>query len=279
MYFQKEEKEKIPKEGKDKSKAEMPSVPGLFISSSLTDCAMLSLDGLLDYNENDKQETTLEVSLFAEMFQNMLQREHAHRILQALIEAEPSKQENKRRRSSSQDSESKRVKVSQEPQEQETKEPQEQEEKEPQEQEQEAKEPKEPLESSDAVEGLPTDILPDAQPPVFVPAEEPTVSTEDINMTESSESQPPANHSHTQVDNEPEKQQKKQTVVDKQLLEAFHFFDRNQTGYLKSEDLETIIHCLGRFYSRYYVRHLVFGVSEHSKVFYKKLVEKEVYVE
>jgi hypothetical protein len=44
----------------------------------------LSLDGLLDYDESDKFEPTFEVSLFAEAFHEMLQRDFAHLILDGI---------------------------------------------------------------------------------------------------------------------------------------------------------------------------------------------------
>lgn len=45
---------------------------------------MISLDGLLDYNETDKLEPTFEVSLFAELFQEMLQRDFGWMIFNAI---------------------------------------------------------------------------------------------------------------------------------------------------------------------------------------------------
>ena len=49
--------------------------------------ACISLDGLLDYDEGDKEEPTLELSLFAECFQDMLMRDCGARIL-ACLQAE-----------------------------------------------------------------------------------------------------------------------------------------------------------------------------------------------
>lgn len=46
--------------------------------------ATLSLDGLLDYDESDKEEATFELSLFAESFQEMLMRDYGLTIHQAL---------------------------------------------------------------------------------------------------------------------------------------------------------------------------------------------------
>ena len=43
---------------------------------------IISLDGLLDYDESDKYEATFEVSLFAEIFHEMLQRDFGYYLLQ-----------------------------------------------------------------------------------------------------------------------------------------------------------------------------------------------------
>lgn len=44
----------------------------------------ISLDGLLDYDEDDKEEATFELSLFAEGFHEMLMRDYGLIILKAL---------------------------------------------------------------------------------------------------------------------------------------------------------------------------------------------------
>ena len=46
--------------------------------------ATLSLDGLLDYDESDKDEGTFELSLFAEAFQDMLMRDYGQLIYEAM---------------------------------------------------------------------------------------------------------------------------------------------------------------------------------------------------
>lgn len=46
---------------------------------------LISLDGLLDYDENDKDEQTFELSLFAENFNEMLMKTYGDIILKKLI--------------------------------------------------------------------------------------------------------------------------------------------------------------------------------------------------
>ena len=47
---------------------------------------MLSLHGLLDYDESDAEEATMELSLAAEALQDMLSRDYGTTILNALID-------------------------------------------------------------------------------------------------------------------------------------------------------------------------------------------------
>lgn len=67
-------------------------------------------------------------------------------------------------------------------------------------------------------------------------------------------------------------------MTDFAVLRAFQYFDCNFTGYLKTKDLETILHCLGYYFSHSYVRHLVQKAadSDYKRLFYKKLTEKQV---
>ncbi|KAK1314638.1 hypothetical protein QJS10_CPA06g00457 [Acorus calamus] len=70
----------------------------------------------------------------------------------------------------------------------------------------------------------------------------------------------------------------REQVVDKELLQAFRFFDRNRVGYIKVEDMRLILHNLGRFLSHRDVKEMVtFALLESNnprdnRIFYKKLV-------
>jgi len=54
-------------------------------------------------------------------------------------------------------------------------------------------------------------------------------------------------------------------------MTAFHYFDKNRTGYVKASDLELIIHGLGKNLSKRYVRDLVSraaDVKKSSRIYY-----------
>ncbi|XP_010666964.2 protein SHORT ROOT IN SALT MEDIUM 1 isoform X3 [Beta vulgaris subsp. vulgaris] len=66
--------------------------------------------------------------------------------------------------------------------------------------------------------------------------------------------------------------------VDKELLQAFRFFDRNRVGYVRVEDLRMIVHNLGKFLSHRDVKELVqsalleSNTGRDDRILYEKLV-------
>ncbi|XP_044981802.1 protein SHORT ROOT IN SALT MEDIUM 1-like [Hordeum vulgare subsp. vulgare] len=68
-------------------------------------------------------------------------------------------------------------------------------------------------------------------------------------------------------------------VVDKDLLQAFRYFDKSRVGYIKAEDLRCIVHNLGKFLSNRDVKDLVEAALAESNsardnlVIYTKLVK------
>jgi hypothetical protein len=72
-----------------KEGGEEPREPMLMVSGRKGKLRLMtiSLDGLLDYDVSDKYESTFEVSLFAELFAEMLQRDYGLRVARVLEEA------------------------------------------------------------------------------------------------------------------------------------------------------------------------------------------------
>ncbi|KAL1550593.1 protein SHORT ROOT IN SALT MEDIUM 1-like [Salvia divinorum] len=68
-------------------------------------------------------------------------------------------------------------------------------------------------------------------------------------------------------------------AVDKELLQAFRFFDRNRVGHIRVEDLRVIIHNLGKFLSNRDVKELVqsalleSNTGRDDRILYEKLVK------
>nr|XP_032825106.1 cell division cycle and apoptosis regulator protein 1 isoform X3 [Petromyzon marinus] len=95
-----EESERLRKERRY-TLPEMPSIivhPNRTAKSGKFDCSVMSLSVLLDYRIEDNKEHSFEVSLFAELFNEMLQRDFGFRIYRALMAAPEKKDEKKDKR-------------------------------------------------------------------------------------------------------------------------------------------------------------------------------------
>eukprot|EP01090_Pellita_catalonica_P002885 TRINITY_DN1249_c0_g1_i2.p1 TRINITY_DN1249_c0_g1~~TRINITY_DN1249_c0_g1_i2.p1 ORF type:complete len:899 (-),score=190.05 TRINITY_DN1249_c0_g1_i2:1-2697(-) len=193
--------------------------------------AMISLDGLLDYDESDRFEDTFEVSLFAEMFQDMLHRDFASTIFAALEALPLQKEESQKRKRETGDASStpaaKKIKTSHE-----------------------QKEASKPNEGKDEKESEAKADTTDKEAEKKTPERE--IKTEAEASTESKEA-------------ESSKKRETETETDTALLQAFQYFDRNRTGYLKVKDVETVIHNLGNQYSKRFVRDLVCRAADKKK--------------
>eukprot|EP01118_Nematostelium_gracile_P003061 TRINITY_DN1349_c0_g1_i7.p1 TRINITY_DN1349_c0_g1~~TRINITY_DN1349_c0_g1_i7.p1 ORF type:complete len:460 (-),score=112.83 TRINITY_DN1349_c0_g1_i7:4-1383(-) len=270
-----------------KLRDKLMSEGGIVISCARYDCVTISLDGLLDYNESDKGEHTFEVSLFAELFHNMLQNHYGLLILKAL-EAIPKPTKEKK---SGEEKKTEEEKKSGEEKKLE---------------EEKKSEVKKEVKTEDItdqgsvpqpqpiplISPLPDEMkdesateTTDSMSTEVVPTEEPdtTVQVEAESSTANSdtmEAQSTSSAQQLMAIDQP-KPKKKTTVVDRELLAAFEYFDLSGVGYIRVEDMETILHCLGLELSRYNVRHLVYKVadSNRSQVHYKKITEQEKEIE
>ncbi|KAF4518769.1 hypothetical protein B566_EDAN006173 [Ephemera danica] len=107
----KEEEEKKRQEERERQARErryqLPSSPHIIVHPSRSaksgrfDCTVMSLSLLLDYRAEDTKEHSFEVSLFAELFNEMLMRDFGFRIYRSLVKApENPKEEEKDRKDS-----------------------------------------------------------------------------------------------------------------------------------------------------------------------------------
>ncbi|XP_050051013.1 cell division cycle and apoptosis regulator protein 1-like isoform X1 [Dermacentor andersoni] len=91
-----------PNIGKPLRLEDLPSQPSILVYPSRTakggrfDCSVMSLSLLLDYRQEDNKEHSFEVSLFAELFNEMLIRDFGFNIYRALLEAPEQKEEKKK---------------------------------------------------------------------------------------------------------------------------------------------------------------------------------------
>ncbi|XP_013773988.1 cell division cycle and apoptosis regulator protein 1-like [Limulus polyphemus] len=104
----KEEEDKKQKEEQEKATLEkkyiLPDSPAVIVHPSRSakngkfDCTVMSLSVLLDYRQEDNKENSFEVSLFAELFNEMLMRDFGFHIYRALVDAPEVKEEDKEKK-------------------------------------------------------------------------------------------------------------------------------------------------------------------------------------
>jgi len=89
------------------------------------------------------------------------------------------------------------------------------------------------------------------------------------------------NEKHTKETSKASESEKKIEYVNKELLQAFVFFDRNRVGYIKVDDLRFIIHILGKNLSHRDVKEMVHfallesnNSSRENRILYHKLVKR-----
>ncbi|PNY15733.1 cell division cycle and apoptosis regulator protein [Trifolium pratense] len=313
-----EPKSKSSKEVKEKRKSdEPPRHPGLILKTKSTKDSKLrslslSLDSLLDYTDKDVEESTLELSLFAESFYEMLQFQMGSRILNFLQKLREKfvikRAQRKRQREEEPDKDSanktptKRQKGDDPSVKSETKvdtsnptqadndktvaendnssnkeedvkmENASDEEVEPEEEDPE-EDPEEEMENDSPQHDSSNDN--NAEQEADAKNESENVASNEKPADETSKGEikvkDEVKESKDDVQLNDEKESKvkkddtvkketpavKEAVVDKDLLKAFRFFDRNRVGYIRVEDMRIIIHNLGMFLSHRDVKELV----------------------
>ncbi|XP_062571742.1 cell division cycle and apoptosis regulator protein 1-like isoform X2 [Saccostrea cucullata] len=248
----KEEEEKKKREERDKASLErkyaLPDNPNIIVHPSSVakggkfDCSLMSLSVLLDYRPEDNKEHSFEVSLFAELFNEMLMRDYGFEIYKALIKAPEKKEEEKKEKrsaddKSSKDSSSAKKKKTDEKEKQESN----------------KKDSKESKEKEKKKE-------------------------DDKKDQEKKEEEEVDDDEEGKKDKEEKKkrEKKKYQTKDAALLLAFTYFDQNHTGYLLDKDVEEIIHTIGLQLSRAQVKKLVQKLVTRDALNYRKLTDKPV---
>lgn len=225
----------------------------------------ISLDGLLDYDETDKDEATFELSLFAESFNELLMRDYGKLALESFIKYRDSKSGKK--------SEDKRERgVEQEDHEPVMKKP---------------KQSETPCEMESIVEesGMVQQPLIEAMDVQYEDSrsqEVPLVKMED-DLKKTGEPMKKEPEISKRVDEVMTKERTKdEVVVNEELHFAFRYFDRAGCGYIKCDDLRRLLHNLGSCLAPRVVRELVHGAAAIGKekhkldrVYYKYLTNKE----
>ncbi|XP_027914489.1 protein SHORT ROOT IN SALT MEDIUM 1 isoform X1 [Vigna unguiculata] len=325
-----ESKSKPSKEVKEKRKSDEPPRHAGFILQTKTtkDSKMrslsLSLDSLLDYTDKDVEESTLELSLFAESFYEMLQFQMGSRILTFLQKLRMNfvikRNQRKRQREDEHEKDDvnksspvKRQKgddssvkiertnmdtnpthlddekaVSENDNSNNDKEDVVKMEEESDEEEDPEEDPEEYEEMEDGSpkhdasddKNVEQEAIADIKPENITndKATDETSKGEIKVKDEVQESKADTQLKEEKDDTKKETPAVKEVVVDRELLQAFRFFDRNRVGYIRVEDMRIIIHNMGMFLSHRDVKELVqsalleSNTGRDDRILYNKLV-------
>lgn len=246
-----QEEEKKKKEEREKASLErkyaLPDNPVIIVHPNSVakagkfDCSLMSLSVLLDYRPEDNKEHSFEVSLFAELFNEMLMRDYGFEIYKALMKAPEKKEEEKKDKRSADDKSSKDASSAKK----------------------KKTEDKEKSESSkkDSKESKDKDKKKDE--------DKKDQEKKDDEEEEEEEGK-------KDKDKEKKREKKKYQTREPALLLAFTYFDQNHTGYLLDKDVEEIIHTIGLQLSRAQVKKLVQKVVTRDALNYRKMTDKTV---
>lgn len=251
------------------------------------DCSVMSLSVLLDYRLEDNKEHSFEVSLFAELFNEMLQRDFGYRIYKALVALpavdDKKEKEKKERKDDKKDGEKKEKKEEKEEENNEPKnkrrksgdEKDKKEEKDGNKKEEKGREEKDFRKRNDSKEDeeMEEDANMDDYDPLYAEDaedyDEDDRDDEDRDLKDDRREGSQRSRDTTSKD----KEKKQLFTFNKDLLLAFVYFDQSYCGYLLEKDLEEIIYTLGLHLSRAQVKKLINKVILRETCSYRKLTD------
>lgn len=322
----KEEEEKKKREERDRAQRErryaLPENPAIIVHPSSTakggkfDCTVMSLSLLLDYRPEDNKEHSFEVSLFAELFNEMLMRDFGFLLYRTLVSAPERKEDEKKGSSSSsssssssghkesskedsskkekdeekkdkgaekekgmEETEDKDKEDAQEPSSKKRKLSNDEEEKEKDKKDckEDKKDAKEPAEKKSDKDKDSKDKEEDTKEK---DREKEDSSSNDRERRRSSRDKDRDREKDRDKDRDKDKDRKRDKTkfftCDPAVLLAFVYFDQSHTGYLLDKDVEEILHTLGLHLSRAQVKKLVQKMVSRDTLNYRKITDKPV---
>lgn len=215
----------------------------------------MSLSLLLDYRPEDTKEHSFEVSLFAELFNEMLMRDFGFNIYRALYDLPDKVKEEKRKREDDKKSDSSNDRKKEDKKDEDRK--KDEDKKDDKQVETKDKENKE--EKKDKKEE--SDKKKDLNKKSDESDEDEEYDEEDIK--------------DKKKDREKKKKERvKMFTQDRHLLLSFIYFDQTHCGYIFDKDIEDLLYTLGLNLSRAQVRKLVGKVVTRDSLHYRKLTDK-----
>nr|XP_012221760.1 PREDICTED: cell division cycle and apoptosis regulator protein 1-like isoform X1 [Linepithema humile] len=233
--------------------------PSRNAKSGKFDCTVMSLSVLLDYRPEDTKEHSFEVSLFAELFNEMLMRDFGFRIYRSLSNLpEKSKEKDEDKKKDKKDD--KRDDRKDDKRKEDEKKSSKKDEKRDDKKREEAKDKKDDKDAKSKVDDK--------------DREKDKNDDDEEDEEDESDDDDSVKDSKRDKDKDGKKRKTKLYTYDPYLLLSFVYFDQTHCGYIFDKDIEELIYTLGLNLSRAQVRKLVQKVVTRDSLHYRKLTDK-----
>ncbi|XP_033371668.1 cell division cycle and apoptosis regulator protein 1 isoform X5 [Parus major] len=284
----KEEEERKRQEELERQRRErryiLPDEPAIIVhpnwaaKSGKFDCSIMSLSVLLDYRLEDNKEHSFEVSLFAELFNEMLQRDFGVRIYKALVSL-PEREDKKDKKSKKDERKEKKEEKDDETDDPKPKRRKSGDDKDKKEERDEKKElllqreDKRKDDSKDEEETEDDNNQEEYDPMEAEDAEDEDEDRDEEEMNKREDRREGNKHCKERASKDKEKDKTQMVTVNRDLLMAFVYFDQSHCGYLLEKDMEEILYTLGLHLSRAQVKKLLNKVVLRESCFYRRLTD------
>ncbi|XP_075010305.1 cell division cycle and apoptosis regulator protein 1 isoform X10 [Calonectris borealis] len=279
----KEEEERKRQEEMERQRRErryiLPDEPAIIVhpnwaaKSGKFDCSIMSLSVLLDYRLEDNKEHSFEVSLFAELFNEMLQRDFGVRIYKALISL-PEREDKKDKKSKKDERKEKKEEKDDETDDPKPKRRKSGDDKDKKEDRDEKKrEDKRKDDSKDEEETEDDNNQEEYDPMEAEDAEDEDEDRDEEEMNKREDRREGNRHCKERSSKDKEKDKTQMVTLNRDLLMAFVYFDQSHCGYLLEKDMEEILYTLGLHLSRAQVKKLLNKVVLRESCFYRRLTD------
>ncbi|KAI1231633.1 hypothetical protein IHE44_0007710 [Lamprotornis superbus] len=279
----KEEEERKRQEELERQRRErryiLPDEPAIIVhpnwaaKSGKFDCSIMSLSVLLDYRLEDNKEHSFEVSLFAELFNEMLQRDFGVRIYKALISL-PEREDKKDKKSKKDERKEKKEEKDDETDDPKPKRRKSGDDKDKKEEKDEKKrEDKRKDDPKDEEETEEDNNQEEYDPMEAEDAEDEDEDRDEEEMNKREDKREGNKHCKERASKDKEKDKTQMVTVNRDLLMAFVYFDQSHCGYLLEKDMEEILYTLGLHLSRAQVKKLLNKVVLRESCFYRRLTD------
>ncbi|KAM6442514.1 cell division cycle and apoptosis regulator protein 1 isoform 2-T2 [Liasis olivaceus] len=257
----------------------LPDEPAIIVhpnwaaKSGKFDCSIMSLSVLLDYRLEDNKEHSFEVSLFAELFNEMLQRDFGVRIYKSLLSL-PDKEDKKDKKNKKDDKKEKKEERDDENDDPKPKRRKSGDDKDKKDDRDDKKrEDKRKDDSKDDDEMEDDNNQEEYDPMEAEDAEDEDDDRDDEEMNRRDDRREGNRHCKDRASKDKERNKTQMVTINRDLLMAFVYFDQCHCAYLLEKDLEEILYTLGLHLSRAQVKKLLNKVVLRESCFYRKLTD------